>query len=140
MKKVISLLSILGVLISSFSLMPDTINAEAFTNTAIYSDIALMDLYTKSATSELSINDGTAYCVSTLNGISSVTKIEATQYLEKKTLFWWSNVKSWSKTSNSSMISMSNTEHNVGSGTYRLRTVFKVYSGSNSEEIEKISS
>ena len=69
-----------------------------------------------------------------------MTKIEATQYLEKKVLLWWSEVDSWNKTVNSNSLNMSNTKYNVGSGTYRLRTVFKVYSGSNSEEIEKISS
>ena len=140
MKNVISLLSILGVLISSVPMMPNAVNVNASTEYVIMDTAQPMYLYASNATSTLTINNGTAFCESTLSGTNDVTRIEATQYLEKKTLFWWSDVNSWSKTSYSKSLNMSNTEHNVGSGTYRLRTVFKVYSGSNSEEIEKISS
>ncbi len=35
---------------------------------------------------------------------------------------------------------MSNSKSNLSSGTYRLRTVFKVYNENNSEAVEKINS
>lgn len=46
---------------------------------------------------------------------------------------------SWSKTSTSSSLSMSNSKSDLDSGTYRVRTVFTVYVGSASEEIETTS-
>lgn len=139
MKVVMAILLALSVTTSSF-IGVSKVNASPIQNSSWIEPISPMYLYTNHVESELSISGTTAYCNSKATGLSSVTKIEATQYLEKKVLLWWSEVDSWNKTVNSNSLNMSNTEYNIGSGTYRLRTVFKVYSGSNSEEIEKISS
>lgn len=96
--------------------------------------------YTSSASSTLTISGSTAYCESKLTGLSSVTSISGTQYLEKKVLWWRDTVAEWNASTNGTRLSMSNSKSNISSGTYRLRTEFTVYSGSNSEPVEKISS
>ena len=99
-------------------------------------------IYTTSATSTINISSSTAYCKGTARGNSSVTKIEATQYLEKKSGTTWSTVSgcTWSDSASSNSLTISNSKSNLTSGTYRVRTVFKVYSGNNYETVEKISS
>jgi hypothetical protein len=100
-------------------------------------------LYAVSATSTLTISGSTATCTSELSGGSSVTRIVGTQYLQKKGILGiWSTVSSgtWSKSVDGLYLYMSNSKGSIDSGTYRLRTVFTVYSGNNSESIEKISS
>ncbi len=95
--------------------------------------------HTTSVTSTLNIYNGNAYCKSTAQGDSTVTQIDGTQYLEKKNDNDWDIVDSWSDSSKSNYLTMSNSKDNIGSGTYRVRTVFTVYSGSSSEVVEKIS-
>ena len=101
--------------------------------------------YTTSTASTLTISSGSAYCWSTAKGNSSVTKIEGIQYLEKKIGSDendWSTVSgcTWTNTTNNNSLTMSNSKSNLSSGTYRVRTVFKVYSVNNYETVEKISS
>lgn len=99
-------------------------------------------VYTFTATSELTISNGTATCKSYAKGISTVTKITGTQYLEKKNGDKWETVKdsTWSDSTTKTSLTMENSKSNLDSGTYRLRTVFTVYSGTGSETIEKTSS
>ncbi len=68
-----------------------------------------------------------------------VTQIDGIQYLEKQNGKNWDTVDSWSDSSKSNSLTMNNSKDNIGSGTYRVRTVFTVYSGSSSEVVEKIS-
>ena len=89
--------------------------------------------------SYLSINGKTAHCKSEAKGMEEVTKIEATQYLEKKTLWWWDPVDDWSLSVNGNNLEMTNYKSELGSGTYRLRTVFTVYVSGDSEHDEVIS-
>lgn len=99
-------------------------------------------LYTSSASSTLTISSKTANCESFLNGYrSTTTKIKATQYLEKKNGSNWNTVSggTWSDTQNGSSFSMCNSMSNLESGTYRLKTVFTVYSGTKSETVSKTS-
>lgn len=96
-------------------------------------------LYTNSAKSTLIISGNTAYCESVIKGDSTVTKIYATQYLEKKNGNKWETVDSWSDSVSGKSLSMSNSKDNLGSGTYHLRTVATVYSGSKSEPVVKTS-
>lgn len=98
-------------------------------------------LYTYSVESDLIIVNGTAYCKSIITGDSTVTKIYATQYLEKKNGDKWEIVKgcTWSDSVKGKSLTISNSKDNLGSGTYRVRTVGTVYSGSNSEPIEDTS-
>ena len=98
-------------------------------------------LYTNSVNSTLIVSGKTAYCESTITGDSTVTKIYATQYLEKKNGSKWEVVSkgTWSDSVNGKSLSMSNSKDNLDSGTYRVRTVGTVYSGSKSEPVEKTS-
>ncbi|MDR1690059.1 MAG: hypothetical protein LBS21_15865 [Clostridiales bacterium] len=112
--------------------------------TVLHADVYARYNYTSSVSSALTISGKTAYCNSRATGMSMVTKIAGVQYLQKKGLFGlWSTVENgtWTKTVNTNLIEMNNNQKsNLESGTYRVRTVFTVYSGNNSEEVEKISS
>ena len=92
--------------------------------------------YTNTTATTLSIStSGTATCSAKLNGYNgTTTKIVIKMTLQKKTLLWWSEVDSWSTTINNWYGSLTKTA-SVGSGTYRVKVEFTVYSGSNSEEI-----
>jgi len=96
-------------------------------------------LYTYSVKSTLVISGNTAYCESKITGDGTVTKIYAMQYLEKKNGDRWEIVDSWSDSVNGNSLTMSNSKDNLGSGTYRVRTVGTVYSGSKSEPVVKTS-
>ena len=90
--------------------------------------------YTATALVSLSILNNTAQCISQISGYQSVTKVNITMTLEKKTLFWWSDVEKWTATYNSPVAQFAKS-HSVKSGTYRVKTKFIVYSGNNSETI-----
>lgn len=77
----------------------------------------------------------------TAQGDSTVTQIDGVQYLEKKNGDKWETVSNgtWSDSSSRNSLTMSNSKDNIGSGTFRVRVVFTVYSGSSSEIVEKIS-
>lgn len=94
-------------------------------------------LYTDSCTSVLTISGSTATCVSRAEGYSgTTTKIVIDQTLQKKSFFGsWNEVASWSETDTGYHGYASNTKSSLSGGTYRLKTVFTVYAGSNSEEI-----
>lgn len=99
-------------------------------------------LYTLSGSSSLYISNGTASCYSQLTGISSkTTKVVGYQYLEKKNGKKWETVSggTWNDTSNGFMLTLDNTKESLGSGTYRVRAVFTVYSGTKYETVEKTS-
>ncbi len=96
-------------------------------------------LYTGSAKSNLAVLSSTAYCKSEIKGDSTVTKISATQYLEKKNGNKWDIIDFWSDSVNGSSLTMSNSKDNLSSGTYHLRTVATVYSGSKYEPVVKTS-
>ena len=90
--------------------------------------------YTSSAMVNLVISSGKASCTSRLIGYKSTTKIVITMTLQKKTLFWWSEVETWTGTYNTYVGELAKSK-SVGSGTYRIKTKFVVYSGSDSETI-----
>lgn len=100
------------------------------------SDIMPCFEYTNTTATSLSITTaGKATCSTSLNGYSgTTTKIVIKMTLQKKTLLWWSEVDSWSSTINNWYGTLTKTT-SVGSGTYRVKVEFTVYSGSNSEEI-----
>lgn len=91
--------------------------------------------YTVSVSSVLGLSGSTANCYSTVDGKSTCTKIVATQRLQKKTLWWWSDVATWSKTVNGKNLTMTNTKTVSDSGTYRVRVEATVYSDSKSENV-----
>lgn len=95
-------------------------------------------LYAIKATSTLSINGATATLKSDATGISSVTKIVIVQTLEKHWalgLFFSVENASWMKTVNLTSASSTNKRYGLDSGTYRLKTEFKFYCGSEYETV-----
>lgn len=99
------------------------------------SEIQPLYAYASNAGAGLKITNGTARCTSEIYGIAgTTTKIEITMSLQKKTALWWPDVISWSTTTTNIYPDIVETT-TVSSGTYRVKTVFKVYSGSQYETI-----
>lgn len=79
-----------------------------------------------SPNSMLTIENETAYCVSSTTG-TNTTNITVTQTLQKYWGLWiWNDVKgaSWSKQVNGGSIRLSNSKSGLDSGTYRVKSVF----------------
>ena len=101
-------------------------------------DIEFVDeySYTDKISSDMSISNNTATCKSVVRGDTSLaTKIVITQTLQKKNGNSWTYVTSWSKTFNTWYAIYTTSKSSLSSGTYRLKTVAKVYSGNNYETI-----
>lgn len=101
-------------------------------------DIEFVDeySYTDKISSDMSISNNTATCKSVVRGDTSLaTKIVITQTLQKKNGNSWTYVTSWSKTFNTWYAIFTTSKSSLSSGTYRLKTVAKVYSGNNYETI-----
>lgn len=97
--------------------------------------------YTANITSSLSISGKKASCISVVHGFSGLaTKVVITQTLQKQSGSTWTYVTSWNKTFNTWLGSLSNSKSSLSSGTYRLKTVAKVYSGNSYETITIYSS
>ena len=96
--------------------------------------------YTNTISSRIGVSGKTATCKSIIVAVSSVTKIVVTQKLQKKVSGEWTNVKTWSKTFNSFTATYTNSKSSLSSGTYRTRTVAKVYKNSNYETVSANSS
>lgn len=90
--------------------------------------------YANTVATTLGTSGGKALCAANLTGLSSVTKVKTTMTLQKKTLFWWNEVETWTKTVDGRVSNFEKTV-SVESGTYRVKAVYVVYSGSASEEI-----
>ena len=112
-----------------------TVHAEPDLEPLVTETVVEEYLYTDSVMSTLSFSGSTANCYSSVYGNSKCTKIEGTQRLQKKTLWWWTDVKAWSKTVEGKSLIMSNTATVTESGTYRVRIDAKVYSGNDYEEV-----
>ena len=95
--------------------------------------------YTAMHTTNLIINDDVAVVESYVSGYSTVTSIKMTVTLQKKVLWWWSDVEEWSNIAPNRTLSLSGST-TVGSGTYRAKLVAIVCSGSEDETIEGYSS
>lgn len=96
-------------------------------------------IYTGSHSTTLIISNDVAVAESVLNGYSTVTSIKMTLTLQKKVLWWWNDVTEWSDIVPNRDIAMSEST-TVGSGTYRVKMVAVVCSGTESETIEGYSS
>lgn len=132
MKRMLAVfLSVAMISAASFS-----VSADNELDTPINPEIVEEYQYTSSLTSTLSISNNTATCNSVVRGMSNLaTKVVVTQTLQKKSGSTWTYVTSWSKTFNSWLAMYSNSKSSLSSGTYRLKTVAKVYSGNNYETI-----
>lgn len=137
LKKSISLLLVLVVMFS-MNLMANAETVPPYileTNTSEDLEIQPQFEYTSTTATSLTISNNTASCVARLNGYSGITtKIVIKMTLQKKNWFWWNDEQTWSTTINNCYGSLTRSTP-VSSGTYRVQTVFTVYSGSNSEEI-----
>ena len=92
--------------------------------------------YTNMTATSILYSSGKFYCEASADGYSGITtKIEITMTLQKKGLLWWSKVESWSGTYNKSYATLSKSYATTKSGKYRVKAVYKVYSGSDSEKI-----
>ena len=131
MKKAI-IAAVTGALLMC-SLPLTTVNAE-YDEPVIETDVEEY-AYTNSITSSLVFNGSTAYCRSSVRGKNTVTRIEATQKLQKKVWWWWDDVQTWPDSVNGRELDMLNTTTVTESGTYRVRIEARVYSGNNYEDV-----
>ncbi len=116
--------------------MSTTAFADPEEETPVVIEITEDYLYTNKISSDLSISNHTATCKSVVRGDSSLaTKVVITQTLQKKNGNSWTYVTSWSKTFNTWYAIYTTSKSSLSSGTYRLKTVAKVYSGNNYETI-----
>jgi hypothetical protein len=98
--------------------------------------------YISSCSSTLTTSGTTATGISKVTGYNGeTTKIVITQTLQRKNSYGnWVYVQSYSGTYYYFKATLSKTYSNLSSGTYRLKSVFTVYAGSNSETVTKYSS
>ena len=92
--------------------------------------------YTNNTSTSLTITtSGTAYCAADVQGYDGITtKVYIKMTLQKYTVLWWSKVETWEGTFNNVYGTLSETAQ-VGSGRYRVKAEYTVYSGSDYEEI-----
>ena len=137
MKKIISLA--LAALLSFNTIL--VVSADPDPETPVEPGIIEEYQYTSSINSDLSISNNTATCRSTVIGFSNTaTRVEITQTLQKKSGNSWNFYTSWVKNYNNWYGILSTTKTGLSSGTYRLKTVAKVYSGNSYETITVYSS
>ena len=98
---------------------------------AIDDEIILYYENAQSVCSELTINSKKASCQSIVKGKTEVTKIYVEQILQKKSGSDWIDHAIWYRTEYSSAT--------LNSGTYRVKTVAKVYKGNSYEDVIKYS-
>lgn len=92
------------------------------------------------AGSDLSINSSNVATVKcSLKGIPGVTKTTITATLQKKNGTTWTNVQTWTATSNSSVVGLTKTKTVTKGGTYRVQATFKAIKGGVTETTTKYS-
>lgn len=92
------------------------------------------------AGSDLSINSSNVATIKcSLQGTPGVTKTTITATLQKKNGSTWTNVQTWSATSNSERVSLSKTKTVSKGGTYRVQATFKAIKGGITETTTKYS-
>lgn len=134
-RKILSV--VVAMTISAICLLCGTVSA------AYISPDSQQYSYTKYCSSELTISGTTATCTSNATGyINVTTQIDFYQTLQKQNSYGnWNDVSnaSWSDTVHYYKGTVTNTKSSLSSGTYRLKTVFTVYSGTSYETITKYS-
>ena len=131
LKKVISMMLCLVVIMSICS-----ISASA-------SDLICVNYtYTYSCDSNMTISNKTITAKSSVIGYNgTTTKVVIKQTLQKKTSSGtWTSAGTASSTTNGYRATLSKKYTGLSSGKYRLKSVFTVYAGNNSETITKYSS
>ena len=132
MKKIVSL-----VLSAFLALNTGLVSfAEPKTDTPTEPEIIEEYQYTSSISNDLYISNNKATCKSTVFGFSGIaTKVEITQTLQKKSGSSWNFYTSWVKNYYTWYGMLQTTKSGLSSGTYRLKTVAKVYKGNSYETI-----
>ena len=133
MKRQFTALAVAMMLFCSIS--PATVHAEPEPEEIVTETVVEEYSYTSSVISTLGFSGSTATCQSTVTGNGYCTRIVGTQKLQKKVLWWWSDVSTWSKSVDGKILTMTNNTTVTDSGTYRVRVEATVYSGSNSEAV-----
>ena len=131
LKKIISMMLCLVVIMSICSI---SVSASDL--------ISINYAYTRSCNSDIVVSNTTITAKSTVMGYSGkTTKIVIKQTLQKKSSSGtWTTVGTSSNTVNSHINVYSKKYTSLSSGKYRLKSVFTVYAGNNSETITKYSS
>ena len=129
----LSLIMIMGICVSAFAAPEEEAPEEI--------EIIEEYQYTGSIYSDLSISNSTASCVSRVIGFpNTATEIKITQTLEMKSGSVWLAAKTWEHTYYTWHATFINTKPSLSSGTYRVRTMAKVYKGTSYEIINVYSS
>ena len=132
MKKLLALLVSYGMVCGGGI----SVCAEPQLSTSVEGEFTEYYKYTSKIYNSMTISNKTASCKSTIMGFSDkTTKVVVTHTLEEKSGKWWIDVTSWSKTFNTYTAIYSTSKSSLSSGTYRLKTVAKVYNGSAYETI-----
>lgn len=107
------------------------------TDSYIDCDVAPAYVIAYNATSNLSVSNQTAYCISKASGIDAI-RISVCQTLQKYNSSYskWNDVSgaTWNRTVNECSISLSNTKSGLSSGKYRLKSVFTLTNSSGKTE------
>lgn len=84
----------------------------------------------------LSVSGSTLTGTANLTGYQgTTTKVNVVMTLQKKGLLWWSDASNDFDYTMHSYYAYTDNTYTVGSGTYRLKVVFTVYSGTDYETI-----
>ena len=118
------------VMVTSFCMIANITPAKA--------DI-IRSVNTKSASLQLTFNNGDAVCLAYVKGIKKDTKISGKLVLSRVTTTTETVVKSWSVSSNNPSLNVNKTTA-VTKGNYRLDLKVKVTCGGKSETVTKSSS
>lgn len=106
---------------------------------AVDEEIIVFSENVDDAQSKISISNKKATCTSIISGKSDITKIYVEQILQKKSGSDWIDHAIWYRTEYSTDLEFNNTSATLNSGTYRVKTVAKVYKGNSYEDIIKYS-
>lgn len=130
-KSIVAMLAMLAISVSSVAAVPASAAPE-------HGSVPVSPQYTYASDlrSSITVSGGTATCYSYGKGKSNVKSMNCTQYLEKQNAFgsWTIEVASWYKYVEGNSLEMTNSI-GVGSGTYRLRSVFTFYAVGGNEEV-----
>lgn len=93
------------------------------------------------ATAELMINSGTAYCSTIVDGISGkTTKIMIRMYLQEYSGNSWKTIDNWTTTKSVTSLNFEKTATVASGERYRVKADITVYAGIERESITKYSS
>lgn len=128
-------ISVIMTFVISMAVFGSTVSADLTKN--ITDQVVPQLSYTMNCSCYLDISGTSISCTSRATGYPDITtKINIVQTLQKKNSSGgWDKVASWASSDLSWKGSCKNTRNNCSKGTYRVYSVFTVFSGSDSEKI-----